>query len=197
MKTITLIIFLSAIFQVAAQSKYSLQCDSALLAVSEQVALAQAGVLEFSGNNDGEVEKYLRSVGLTNGSPYCAAGQFFCFDAAAKFLNLPEKEIPIPKTGLASAIYYKAKNCGVKQRFKADRHDLIVWRKGKTIFGHIERTIKIEKAGWIRTIAFNVNGNINGKRRHGVFVKRRNIFHPLGRMQIRGIVGFIERKSHD
>lgn len=34
---------------------------------------SQIGIRELTGNNDGEVEKYLKAVGLPKGNPYCAA----------------------------------------------------------------------------------------------------------------------------
>lgn len=39
-----------------------------------ELALSQVGVRELTGNNDGkQVERYLRSVGLKKGQPWCAA----------------------------------------------------------------------------------------------------------------------------
>jgi len=68
--------------------------------------------------------------------------------------------------------------------------DLIVWQSGKTIFGHIERIIQVGEMGWVRTIGFNTVKYINGIRFEGVFIHRRNVFGFLGRMHIKGIIGF-------
>jgi hypothetical protein len=42
------------------------------------VAISQIGTQEASGRNDGPVVKYLRSVGLYAGDPYCAAFVYWC-----------------------------------------------------------------------------------------------------------------------
>ncbi|MFP4368605.1 MAG: hypothetical protein ACLFR2_03410 [Candidatus Kapaibacterium sp.] len=44
--------------------------------------------------------------------------------------------------------------------------------------------------GWIKTIGFNTTSGIPGDKREGVFIRNRNIYHPLGRMLVRGIAGF-------
>lgn len=41
------------------------------------VAAGEIGTTEKTGRNDGEVEKYLTSVGLKKGDPYCAAFVFW------------------------------------------------------------------------------------------------------------------------
>lgn len=47
------------------------------------VYLSQIGVREATGHNDGrDVEKYLRSVGLSRGYPWCAAFVHWCLDSA-------------------------------------------------------------------------------------------------------------------
>lgn len=47
------------------------------------VYLSQLGVHEATGKNDGkDVEKYLRSVGLGKGYPWCAAFVKWCYDSA-------------------------------------------------------------------------------------------------------------------
>jgi hypothetical protein len=47
------------------------------------VYLSQIGVREATGHNDGkDVEKYLRSVGLGKGYPWCAAFVHWCLDSA-------------------------------------------------------------------------------------------------------------------
>lgn len=183
-----LIIILILPIALYSQSKYEISANSKLLGKSMQIALAQVGTVEKSNRNDGEVEKYWRSIGLTTPSPYCAAGIYYCFAEGCKQLNLPLTYIPIPRTGLAQSIYNYAKSNGTKQSFKPDIHNLIVWRKGQTIYGHIERIIKVQDAGWVQTVAFNVKDIKSGK--EGVFIKKRNIYHPISRMKVRGLIGF-------
>lgn len=49
-----------------------------------EVARKEIGIRERSGKNDGEVEKYIRSVGLNPkaGHPYCAAFVYWCGNKA-------------------------------------------------------------------------------------------------------------------
>lgn len=57
------------------------------------VAASQIGTMEKTGKNDGEVEKYLTSVGLKKGDPYCAAFVFWVGSEAIGTAN------PYPKSG--------------------------------------------------------------------------------------------------
>ncbi len=57
------------------------------------VAAGQVGTVEKSGHNDGPVEKYLTSVGLAKGDPYCAAFVYWCGRQALAARN------PFPRSG--------------------------------------------------------------------------------------------------
>lgn len=181
-----ILIFLFAATNAGAFEKYELFCGLRLLEASRDTLLAQVGTMELTGMNDGEVTKYQFAAGIPRGSAYCAAGQYFCFVKAAEAFNLSETEIPIPKTGAANAVFNYAKSRGRKSAYLAKEHDLIVWRFSNSWRGHIERVISVGRAGWVSSVGFNTKGTAG----EGVHIKRRNIFHPLGRMEIRGIVGF-------
>jgi len=169
------------------QLKYELPCKQELLLKSEQIALEQVGTKELTGKNDGrQVEIYQITVGLPKGSAYCAAGQYYCYYQACYQLQLNYNEIPFPKTGLANKVFNFAAINGQKKHYVPKRHDFIVWRNGSTPFGHIERIISKGKAGWVKTVAFNTSLN----NVQGVHIKKRNIYHPLSRMKVRGLVGF-------
>lgn len=182
-----LLIILSCFFILTANSqgndKFVLPCDSLLLEKSLLTAISQVGVKEKTGKNDGEVEKYLHSVGLKKGNPYCAAAQYWSF-----WVNRNIAKIPIPRTGLANAHFTFAQKTGIRASYIPQKHDLVIWRIGKTQFGHIERIISVGKSGWVKTIAFNVGGD--NREGSGVQIKQRNLLNPLGKMQIRGLVGF-------
>lgn len=182
------IVVLLNVYSLFALDKYILKCDRNLVELSGRIALEQVSVVERSNNNDGEVEKYLSSVDLSKGNPYCAAGQYWCFWQASKLLGLPTKSIPIPRTGLASNIYKYATKQNMKAKYLPSIHDLIVWKKGQSIFGHIERIVGVKQAGWVITVAFNTLDSKSGK--EGVFIKKRNIYTPLHSMAIRGLIGF-------
>lgn len=56
-------------------------------------ARSQIGTQERTGRNDGPVEKYLTSVGLAKGDPYCAAFVYWCGREALGPRN------PFPRSG--------------------------------------------------------------------------------------------------
>lgn len=186
------IIILLAANLASAQTKYALSCDAELLGASLDSALLQAGVIELSGRNDGEPVKYMRAVGISGEAPYCAAGQYWSFLVAALALDLPVAAIPIKRTAVANAIYSDAAARGAKKAYCAEKHDLIVWRKKRSWRGHIERVVEVLERGWTVTIAFNTREKVGGEYREGVFLKKRNVYHPLGRLAIRGLIGFSE-----
>lgn len=174
------------------QTKYVVHCNQKLLETSHDTLLKQVGVRERTGNNDGyKVEQYLKSVGRFRGDAYCAAGQYWCFFVSAIALNMPDS-IPICRTGLANGIYNCAKVKGRKTKYEPKKHDLLVWRKPNTSSGHIERVTDVGKAGWVKTVGFNTSAGAKGSQAdgQGVFIRNRNVKFLLGKMQVRGLVGF-------
>lgn len=180
-------IFLSVVI-ISARERYEIYCDEKLLELSVKIAHSEIGTFE-TNDNRGSVEKYHRAIGLKSGLPYCAAGIYYCFKKAADSLKMTEIEIPIVKSPLANAIFFDAKKKGIKTAFAAVRNDLIVWRKGKSVYGHIEWFIGVERAGYVKTIGFNVKSHDNSAI-EGVFYRKRNIHAPLARMYVRGLIGF-------
>lgn len=163
--------------------KYELNADSSLIYEAHKIALTQVGVIEKAENKGEEIKDYLSSVGLGEGYSYCAAGIYWAFDSASKALDLIN---PLPRTGVANRVFNYAKNNGNKSSRNIGKYDLIIWRENNSWQGHIEWVNEVQKAGWIRTIGFNTSQNGKG----GVFIQRRNIYHPLGRLKLRGLVGF-------
>jgi hypothetical protein len=170
--------------------KYLLECRKDILELSEKYTVSQIGTLEKKGRNDGDVYKYQKLLGIRVGSPYCAAGLYWCFWRSVNDLELSDNDIPIIKSAVANDIFNDAMRRGKISDYYPDRHDLIVWRKPKSWSGHIERVLEVKKAGWVITVGFNT---INNSGQQGVFRKKRNVFHPLGRLAIRGLIGFRER----
>jgi len=169
---------------------YELFCDKALLEESEEIALTQIGVTEKTNRNDGEVEKYLQAVGLGKGNPYCAAGIYWCFAKAAEVLKYDAKVIPIPKTGLVANILKYAKKNGMKTNRNAEKHTLLVWLRTNKRQGHIERIYRVREAGWVDAIGFNTTSPDKSEKREGVYMKSRNILHPLGRLRFAALIIF-------
>lgn len=186
MKYCLLVIFLIVV-ECVSQKRYELQCREDLLEVSLDSAISQVGVREKSNRNDGEVEKYLRIFNLKSGNPYCAAGQYWCFYRAAIDLKISLEEIPILKSASALAMFNYAKKTGVRTKYKAERNDLVFWRRKNSERGHVERIFMVGKSGVVFTIGFNTVNKETGE--EGVFVQKRNLYEPLGRLVIRGVVG--------
>lgn len=192
MKYLIIILF---IFQVAfAQQKFDLYCQSYLIEASRDSLFAQVGIKELTGHNDGETLKYQKIFGLRN-QPYCAMGQYWCYWANAK----DKVDIPFRKSANAQSYYNYAQNYGVKTKYQASIDDFIVWMISKTINGHIERIIKVGEAGWVVTIGFNTSNGKLGKQRegNGVFERKRNIYYPIGRLLIKGLVGIKSINRND
>lgn len=171
------------------QTKYVVNCNTQLIAKSKQILLEQVGELEQKPNDSPQIRNYLAAVGINYPAPYCAAGQYYCFSEAANILQLQQTEIPIKRTALANAVYSNAKQNGSTTNYKAKDNDLIIWRKGNSIFGHIERIISVGSCGWVQTVGFNT-GSGNTRDGDGVYIRKRNIYHPLQRMTIRGLIEF-------
>lgn len=189
--TICTLIFL-ALFSAQSNYKYNLKCRQDILKTSEQIMLSQVGKVETSQNR-GIAEIYLRSVGLSAGSPYCAAGQYNCYLEAVRKLNLSPDIIPFARTGLSRKILSDAAKLGSPTIYQPCRNDFIIWRViGSSWQGHIERVIRVGKAGWVTTVGFNVKLT-DGK--EGVAIKKRNIYHIIGKLKVAGIVGFEEIKN--
>jgi hypothetical protein len=174
-------------------TRYEVTCNKQLLQASQDSLYAQIGYIEKTNKNDGkQIEKYLKSVNLTKGNPYCAAGQYWCFSSACHDLGLSSSVIPIYKTGSTVKMFNIVKKKGLKSNIKVRKNDLIFWVLPNGINGHVERIIKVKKAGWIETIGFNTSSGIIGDQRNGggVYKRNRNLYHILGRMKVRGLIGF-------
>lgn len=195
--TLFLSVFVSLVFSSlstapsakAQARRYEINCSAKLWKASFDSTITQLGVKEKTGNNDGvQVEKYLRSVGLPKGNPYCMAGQYWSFTVAAARL---QESVTLLKSGLASAVFNFAAKTGVQTAAIPHELDLIFWKFAKTVSGHVARIEKIGRAGWITTIEYNTGSGISGNQRDsgGNYRRQRNIDYPLGRMNLLGYIG--------
>lgn len=186
---LALLVFLSSISLLNPQVRYTLVCRQDLLIASRSVLHSQVGVLETSPNRGSQISLYQQAVGIPAGSSYCYAGQFYCFSKAAANLHLDLSFVPIPRSGLANSALNLAVKLGYRTSYIPHIDDLITWKFSDSPFGHVERIVAVHSAGWVSVIGFNT-GSKNQSDGEGVFFKKRNIFHALGRMRIRGLVGF-------
>jgi hypothetical protein len=131
------------------------------------IAASQVGIREATGRNDGpEVEKYLASVRLGSGYPWCQAAVHWCYSEAVKGTNWKNQ---VPKTG-GVLKHWNLSSC--KKFSSPEPGDLFVMEfKGGT--GHIGFIEKVS-GEFIHTIEGNTN--IEGSREGiGWFRRRRKI----------------------
>ncbi|MGQ9819946.1 MAG: hypothetical protein ACUVQ1_08530 [Candidatus Kapaibacteriales bacterium] len=172
--------------------KYILKCPKDLIIESRRVLFEEVGTLELCNQNDGKsVEKYQKELELPKSSPYCVAGQFYCFAEAMRRLKLPRHAIPLCRTGLSLRLLQcaRAKGWAVKPSPALD--DIIVWAK-RYSFGHVERIVAVFRRGWVETIGFDTRkfNKITKKFDEGVFRFRRNINHTFSTFRLVGFIGY-------
>ncbi len=172
-----------------------LSTDESIIKEVIIVAKTQVGLRELTDRNDGpHIEIYLKSVGLKGNYPYCAAGVYWCFERAVHNLEQTKTAIPIKRTASANAIFDDAKIRGVNASYLPRRGELLVWKIANSYSGHIEIIIKPIKNGLYQTIGFNT-GTGDPREGQGNYYRIRSIFDPIGRLNVRGIVGFIYNKT--
>lgn len=83
------------------------------------IAIAQLGNAEVphSSNWGPHIEKYLKSVGITNPQPWCAAFVYWCVNEASKEMNVPN---PLKKTGSVLDQWNNSKHLRVTTPQKGD-----------------------------------------------------------------------------
>lgn len=191
-----LLVLIIAMSNVKAQSRYELEADSELLKLSEKVMLSNVGVKEETGRNDGpKIAEILKSVDINSPAPYCQAHIYYCFDEARKFiLRMCGRivKIPIPKSAIAQSSFNYAKKKGNRTKYEPQINDLLVWKHSNSWTGHVERVVEVLPKGWVITVGANTNNGKKGSQRegNGIFIRKRNVKHILGRLKVRGLVGF-------
>jgi hypothetical protein len=190
---LVLLLHLVATIESLPKTKYLIPCKAKLIQASRDSAIAQVGVREKTGRNDGfKVEQYLKSVGRFKGDAYCAAGQYWCFYSSCLALKSPLTDIPIFRSSSTVTMFNEAIRVGYKMTPTPFDNDLIFWRKPNEWKGHVERIIEVMKAGWVKTVGFNTSSGTEGSQDDGggVYFRKRNVNHFLGRMVLRGFIGF-------
>jgi hypothetical protein len=191
MKTI-LIILLFASANLTAQLRYVIPTHTDVLPLVSAYAYTQLGV----SKQDSMVLQYLESVELYSYANWCQAGIYWSFKNAFGYYNDlfgTVYKVPIIMSGVANATYNDAKTRGINVHYTSEVYDLIVWRVVNSWQGHIELVVSRGEKGWVTTIGFNTSNNDT---RQGGFVeiKRRHLHNPIGKLQVRGLVGFYSTK---
>jgi hypothetical protein len=188
---VVLVIILLESLPAIPQTRYELKkVHPGIIWKSYDLLIGEVGKKE-TGENRGIADVYNKAIGNPLGSPYCQAGQYWCYLKACAELNLQPFEIPMPRNGLANSTFDYIKKYGVKTKYNPKVHDFIIWKSPEGYTGHIERIIAVGKAGWVTTVGFNTSSGLSGSQDNGggVWKRKRNIYHPLGRKKIRGLSG--------
>jgi hypothetical protein len=184
-KSIIILFLVLANLNVYAQKRYAIECkDTMILHNSELRCIAEMGKTEKGGNNTGlHIKEYHKFIGLNYAGrfAYCAMGQCFCY----------QKDRIFNFSALANNIYaYFVKN-GIQTVYEPKKHDFIVWKNINNSNGHIGRVKQYLGNGWVLTYEFNTSPDKGNQRDgDGNYIKKRNIYHILGRMKVRGLAGF-------
>lgn len=192
LRWLTILFFYVLTIPVLSQSvKYELNCSYELLYKKEQISKGFMGLREKTGNNDGYwIDRFNASVGNPKKASYCNAGQYFCWDSAKRVLKFMY-QIPVPRSGLANSTFNYAAKKGKKVVVTPKKYDYIIWRMPNKINGHIETIDSVISRVKVRTKAYNTSfGSGTVQNGNGCGYKIRYLFHPMGLLQFRGLVGF-------
>lgn len=171
------------------QKRYAIPTNKEAIKIVVARAYTQIGV----SKQDPIVLEYLRTCNIYTYANWCAAGLVWCFENGYNDYNKLfdfEYNIPIKKTAVANEHYNYIAQVGKETTYKADIGDLLVWRQINSWQGHIEIVIEVGKLGWVTTIGFNTSDN-NTRQGGFVDIKKRNLHNPIGKLQVRGLIGFL------
>lgn len=171
----------------------TLQAADLLRLKALDIATAQIGVRESPlGSNSGpEVDRFLASVGLKPGAPWCMAFIYFCFVEAAKVFNIPN---PLVRTGGCLDHWHRADGRpGARRITREEALDDPTLVKPGHIFimdfgrgrGHTG-IVEANKGGKLTTVEGNSN---DGGSREGIGVFR------LDRRRISQMKGFLNYRG--
>jgi len=124
-----------------------------------QLAVAELGVSEATGNNDGpQVEAYLSYTGMARGNPWCAA--FVCW--VYKQAGLQQ-----PRNAWSPALFprqrrYMGSSEATKQAMPADIFGIYNQRLGRIDHAGLVRSVD---KNWILTVEGNVQNQVASRRR--------------------------------
>ena len=148
-----------------------------------EIACSQIGVREETSRL--QIISYLNRVGIKWMAPWCAAFQYWVYDEASKKLCIQNT---LPRTAVANAYFDYGKSKGKRTSYKANAGDLIVW-KSDSWAGHIGIVVRQVSKQTVETIEGNTS-SLSVRTGGAVESKVRSIYHPIGKLKVRGLIGF-------
>lgn len=165
------------------QRRYELPELRASAELRVHLASKEIGITEE--NNSLRVYEFQKAVGITRRDAWCSAFQYYIANKAAMILK---QYNPYPKSGLANAIYRIAITKGVRTKYNALVGDYIIWKVANAFYGHIGIIAEV-KQNKVYTIEGNT-GSVTIRTGGMVAKKFRSITNPIGKLKVRGLVGF-------
>lgn len=179
----------------AAPERLTITASAAQWEGSMRVLRSQVGVIERGRNDGTAVRRYLASVGLRAGAPWCWALQYWTYVAAGE--GVPNA---IVNTGSTQTAWHAARRHATRRTVAAmpQDGDLMVYYVPGTWSGHGLRIESVRSGGWLTTIEGNTSSGKRGSQRDGdgVYRRHRNWLHPLLRMRVRGFIGREEETTN-
>lgn len=185
-----ILLFLSA-SAIASPQRVAFYTSEKLTNQSKKLAFADLGKVEKNGNRGDHIKKYGQSVygKPIDGFYYCYAFQYWAVDSASKLLKIAN---PLPRTGHCNTAFNECLKRGKVVKFEYKVDDIGIYRASNGS-GHAFRIAEIinKSDGVVKTIEANTSPDVRGDQRNGggVYLKKRFLRHPLGRMNFRGAVG--------
>jgi len=148
------------------------------------------GVHEVGGNNRGaSIRRFLASVDLPEGQPWCAAFPSYCLDAAHAVR-------PTTRTGLALGFLRKNKYVSARDVYMGldtvPVPSIMVFRDGATYKGHAG-FVEVAKGNRVWTIEGNTSSGVGSQRDGDGVYRRTRLIEPWKRFRIVGFVPVVDR----
>jgi hypothetical protein len=179
-----LFLFLFLITSISySQQRYELSELYSSVQLRIDIASKEIGITEE--NNPDRVYEYQKSVGISRHDPWCSAFQYYVSNQASKRLK---QKNPYPNSAIANYLYNYAIKNGIKTKYNIQEGDYIIWKVANEVYGHIGLVVGVWQTG---VITIEGNTGSNTIRTGGMVAKKfRSIINPIGRLKVRGLVGF-------
>lgn len=176
-------IFFCLTYDGMSQIRYEVQTLLNTNQLRVEIATSQIGIREET--NQLQILNYLNRVGIKGMTAWCAAFQYWVMDEACKKLCIQNT---LPRTAVANAYFDYGKSKGKRTSYKANPGDLIVW-KSDSWTGHVGLVVRQVSKQTVETIEGNTS-SLSVRTGGAVERKQRSIYHPIGKLKVRGLIGF-------
>lgn len=139
-----------------------------------KIALKYENTKEIGKNRGEFIDKFNNFTKVPLGSPYCASFVSYVIDSVGKLIPLKNKVKSALAMKLRNKNTYSAKDVLNGKRYPQEG-EVIVWQKGKSIFGHAGIVTKDWTKNNGQTIQANTNKSRESRDGNGIYVKNAKI----------------------